>query len=237
MSVDFIMMSRRVFLGTTPVIAIGAGVESVQAGAAVPHTADVSATIPIVFDRAAFRAVVDRAFPHRQVAAPQSFSDATVALSHFSNALAAYEDPNGFAAGPNSLHCAAVLYAGRSYALAFNDAMYAKYPIGLLSDEEMRPSDTSARAAWAAMKKNPLHDFYQPLVAQGVSLFVCNNALSKYAADLARRTVTPETPLTRERVVAVHGDLTRNLVPGAMLVPAGVAALVALQEAGFTYLP
>jgi intracellular sulfur oxidation DsrE/DsrF family protein len=231
------MISRRVFMGTTPVMAIGVGAESVPAGAAVPPTADVSATIPIAFDRDTFRAVVNRAFPHRQVAAPQSFSDATVALSHFRNALAAYADPNGFAAGSNSLHCAAVLYAGRSYALAFNDAMYAKYPIGLLSDEEMRPSDTSARAYWAAVKRNPLNDFYQPLVDQGVSLFVCNNALSKYAADIARRTATPGAPLTRKRVVAVHSDLTQNLVRGAMLVPAGVAALIALQEAGFTYLP
>lgn len=234
---DPIVMSRGTFMGTTSAIAIGVGAEPVPAGAAVPPTADVSATIPIVFDRDAFRAVVSRAFPHRQVAAPQSFSDATVALSHFRNALAAYADPNGFAAGSNTLHCAAVLYAGRSYALAFDDAMYAKYPIGLLSDEEMRPNDTSARAYWVALKRNPLNDFYQPLADQGVSLFVCNNALSKYAADIARRTATAGAPLTRETVVAVHGDLTQHLVRGAMLVPAGVAAMIALQEAGFTYLP
>ncbi len=231
------MITRRAFVETTSVLAIGVGAAAVPAGAAAPPTADVSATIPIVFDRDAFRAVVNRAFPHRQVAAPQSFSEATVALSHFRNALAAYADPNGFAAGPNTLHCAAVLYAGRSYALAFNDAMYAKYPIALLSDEEMRPNDTSARAYWSALKKNPSYDFYQPLQDQGVSLFVCNNALSKYAADIVRRTVAPGATVTRDRVVAVHKDLTQNLVPGAMLVPAGVAALIALQEAGFTYLP
>ena len=126
----------------------------------------------MIFDRNAFQQVVHRASPHRQVAAPQSFSDATVALSHFRNALAAYEDPNGFAAGPKSLHCAAVLYAGRSYSLAFNDAMYAKYPIGLLNDEEMRPNDTSARAYWTALKRNPLNQVYQPLADEGV-LIVC----------------------------------------------------------------
>jgi intracellular sulfur oxidation DsrE/DsrF family protein len=230
-------MSRRRFVGTTAAVAFAVGAEPVMQAATLASTSGVSATVPFIFDRDAFRAEINLAFPHRQVAAPQSFADATVALSHFRNALAAYADPNGFAAGPNSLHCAAVLYGGRSLALALNDAMYAKYPVGLLSDEEMRPKDTSARAYWTALKKNPMNEFYLPLADQGVSLFVCNNALSGYAAEIANRTATPGRPVTRQDVVEIHADLAQNFVRGGVLVPAGVAALIALQEAGFTYLP
>ncbi len=224
-------------MGTASAVGLAAAADAKPADAAAAPAPDVAGTIPIAFDREAFRAVVQRPYPHRQVAAPQTFSSATVALSHFRNALAAYADPDGFAAGPNSLHCAAVLYAGRSYALALGDAMYAKYPIGLLNDEEMRPNDTSMRAYWSGLKKNPLDQFFQPLAEQGVSLFVCNNALSNYAVDIARRIATPAAPVTRAKVIAVHTDLRENLVRGAMVVPAGVAALIALQEAGFTYLP
>ena len=43
--------------------------------------------------------------------------------------------------------------------------------------------------------------------------------------------------MTRDDVIAVHDDLMHNLAESAMVVPAGVAALIALQESGFTYLP
>jgi intracellular sulfur oxidation DsrE/DsrF family protein len=144
---------------------------------------------------------------------------------------------NGFAGGPNSLHCAVVLYAGRSYTVVFDDAMYAKYPLGLINDEEMRPKDTSARAYWTALRRNPMADFIRPLTEQGVSLFVCNNALSGFAAELARRTVPQGDTVTREQVVAIHDELAAHFIPGTMLVPAGVAAVNAAQEARFTFLP
>jgi len=197
----------------------------------------VSGAVPFTFDRAAFQAVVARPYPHRQLAAPSSFKAATEAMSHFKNALAAYADPNGFAAGPNSLHCVAVLYGGYSYNMVLDDAMYAKYPIGLMNDEEMRPNDLSARAYWTALRSNPMAEFLHPLIEQGVSFFVCNNALSGYAVQLARRTAPKDAEVTREQVVAIHDELAAHFMPGAMLVPAGVAAVNAAQEARFTFLP
>jgi intracellular sulfur oxidation DsrE/DsrF family protein len=56
------------------------------------------------------------------------------------------------------------------------------------------------------------------LQARHVSFFACNNAL----ADLARRTgTTPDV-------------LRSHVLPGMMVVPAGVAAINALQEERFT---
>lgn len=233
-------LSRRTFVAGAVAAAATAGVSepvSAQSPPAAAEPSAVAGAVPFPFDRVAFRAIIERPFPHRQVAAPASFQATTVALSHFKNALAAYADPNGFAAGPKSLHCAAVLYAGYSYTAVLDDAMYAKYPIGLLDDEQMRPNDLSARAYWTALRRNPMAEFASPLVAQGASFFVCNNALSSFAVELARRTAPKGVAVTRQQVVAIHDELATHFLPGTMLVPAGVAALIAVQEAGFTFLP
>jgi len=197
----------------------------------------VSASVPFHFDREAFQKILERPFIHRQLAVPMSYVTATAVMSRFQNALAAYADTNGFAAGPNSLHCVAVLYGGYSYNMVLDDAMYAKYPIGLMNDEEMRPSDLRFRDYWKGLRKNPMGDFLHPLLEQGVSFFVCNHSLSALAVEVARRIVPRDTALTREQVVAIHDDLAQHFLPGAMLVPAGVAAVNAVQEAHFTFLP
>jgi intracellular sulfur oxidation DsrE/DsrF family protein len=196
-----------------------------------------SDTVPFHFDRAAFQSVIERPYRHRQFVAPMSYAAATVGMSHFVNSLAAYADPSGFAAGPKSLHCVAVLYAGYSYSMVLDDAMYAKYPIGLLDDEEMRPTDLSFRDYWKSIRRNPMADFLRPLTDQGVSFFVCNNALTSLAVDIARRISSKNTTVTREQVVTIHDELADHFLPSTMLVPAGVAAVNAVQEARFTFLP
>ncbi|MBD5656642.1 MAG: hypothetical protein IAI50_15900 [Candidatus Eremiobacteraeota bacterium] len=227
-------ISRQDFLASPLLLAAGAGPGASPARAAV--TGAVSDAVPFDFDRAAFAGILDRPFAHRQLAAPATFELATVAMSHFRNSLEAYADPNGFAAGPKSLHCAAVLYAGRSLLMVFDDRAYAKYSLGLLADEEMRPNDTSNRAYWTQLQKNPMAEFLMPLIAQGVSFFVCNNALTSLSIEIARRQAT-NGPLTREAVVAIHNELAGRLLPNTMLVPAGVAAVNAAQESRFTFLP
>lgn len=101
--------------------------------------------------------------------------------------------------------------------------MWAKYPLGLLADKAMRPTDTTARA------------FIKELAAAGVSFFVCNNSFTGFSVQIARTTLSPGEQLTREHVIAVHDELATHLLPNTMLVPAGVAAINALQEARFTY--
>jgi intracellular sulfur oxidation DsrE/DsrF family protein len=231
--------SRRAFIASTASAAASAAI-----GGPVPTTMSIahrtphgSAAIPFRFDRSAFEAILERPFPHRQLAAPSSFDAATVAMSHFLNSLAAYADPAGFAAGPNGLHCAAILYAGRSYAMVLDDYIYETYHVGAFADEEMRPNDLTHRAYWTALKKSPMADFLKPLVDQGVSFFVCNNALSGFAFELAQKAATDGAPVKHESVVAIHDELAAHFLPGTMLVPAGVAAVNAAQEARFTFLP
>jgi hypothetical protein len=66
---------------------------------------------------------------------------------------------------------------------------------------------------------------------------VCNNALSGIAAKIAQQVAPAGTKATRDQVVAIHDEMVQHFLPGATLVPAGVAALNAAQEARFTLLP
>ena len=67
------------------------------------------------------------------------------------------------------------------------------------------------------------------LVQRGASFFACNNALRGLATDIAVTYGTATAP-----VDVVLADLRRHLVPGALLVPAGDAAVNQAQEARFT---
>jgi hypothetical protein len=61
--------------------------------------------------------------------------------------------------------------------------------------------------------------------------------LSGIAAYVAGAIAPAGTPATRTSVIAIHDDMAAHFLPGSWLVPAGVAALNAAQEARFTLLP
>jgi intracellular sulfur oxidation DsrE/DsrF family protein len=231
--------SRRIFItstGTAASVVAGVSAFSSPLPTRAADRPNRSPAVPFLFDRAAFQAIVDRPSPHRQFAAPDTFGSATVAMSHFTNSLTAYADPNGFAGGPDSLHCAAVLYSGRSYLMVLDDAMFAKYQVGRFVDEELRPNDTTYRKYWTGLQHNPMADFLKPLTEAGVSFFVCNNSLSGFAYELAQK-AAKGAPVKQEAVISIHSELAAHFISSTMLVPAGVAAVNAVQEARFTFLP
>lgn len=237
-------VSRRVFVASAVTIAALEPQEPAQAMSpkmlSQPEIAKIrrlSAPVPFRFDLDKFNTILGQPYPHRQVAVATTFQGATDALSHMRRSIQFYSDPLGFAAGPNSLHVAAVLYGGYSYAVSLDDAMYEKYPIALLVDRELHPGDSTYSAAAKSLRHNPSAADYRALVADhGAAFFVCNNALSGFALEVARA-ASLGVAVTRDRVVEVHDDLVQHLIPGTMLVPVGVAALNAAQEAHFTFLP
>ena len=80
------------------------------------------------------------------------------------------------------------------------------------------PGDPS----WAvASKLDTLH-------ARGAIFLVCNRASMNWATSAAERTKTD--------VEVVKNDVRNNLVPGAILMPTGVFALVRAQNAGCAYM-
>jgi intracellular sulfur oxidation DsrE/DsrF family protein len=117
--------------------------------------------------------------------------------------------------------------------MAFNDAMWEKYAIG----EERKVNDPATKQparrnpwakalagepAWAvASKLDALH-------ARGAIFLVCNRASMNWANSAAER--------TKRDVEEVKNDVRKNLVPGAVLMPTGVFALVRAQNAGCAYM-
>jgi len=230
-------MKRRAFVAATA-LGVGSAVtlaaaQPVPAGVAAPPAhggPDVGAPVPFHFDRAAFSAVLEKPYAHRQVMTAVSFADAALVPHYMANSLRAYADPNGFAAGPDALHLAAVLY-GRAIAMVLDDAAWAKYPLGAVT----APGKGLPVTAPDLLRKNPhLAEVNELVASHGVTFFVCNNAFSGLAAFLAKGADSAEP--SREKVVATHDELIGHFAPGVMLVPAGVAAINAAQEARFTLL-
>jgi intracellular sulfur oxidation DsrE/DsrF family protein len=165
------------------------------------------------FDRAKFDAVVQQPYPHRQVFAARG-SDADVLLEEMKNSLDAYED--GFGNGKGTLHVAAVLY-GSAAVFALDDDAWGSYRLA----ERVDRSD----------RTNPYTSAIQGLTQRNASFFVCNMALTGIAVAMSN--ALPETQTSIDELLA---KLQAHVVAGFTIVPAGVAALNALQEAKFTYL-
>jgi intracellular sulfur oxidation DsrE/DsrF family protein len=166
------------------------------------------------FDLAGFEARVRAPFRHRQAFASPLVADGAV-LGFMLNSLNAYE--SGFGEGPGTLHAAAVLYH-LGVALALDDDAWRTFAI---ADGLRRSSDrvTATAADGNPFVRAPRGWTFDELQNRHASFFVCRNALT----DLARRSgTTLET-------------LTAHLLPGMTIVPAGVAALNALQEEHFTF--
>jgi len=118
-------------------------------------------------------------------------------------------------------------------AMAQRDAMWERYGIG--EERSVTDPDTKAPA-----KRNPflrpspnakesweLNSKIEPLVARGVIFLVCNRATMGLASSLAKRVNKP--------VDEVKEDLRTNVVPGAVLMPNGIFALIRAQNAGCAF--
>jgi intracellular sulfur oxidation DsrE/DsrF family protein len=220
------MIVRRDFLTATTAVALG-GIATAPARGATATSA---------WNRAAFEKILARTSRHRQVFASARLADGLV-LHYMENSLNAYE--HGFGEGPGTLHTAAVLY-GPALAVTFQDRIWQKYHLnsvlaeappsqGMVGHvEEMVGSLLHHGNEASTSANNPYASRVAALVHRGASFFVCDNALHKLSTQLSVTMRSPDSD-------AIHNDLAAHLLPGAMVVPAGVAALNAAQEAHFTF--
>ncbi|HEX4683277.1 MAG TPA: hypothetical protein VH277_11225 [Gemmatimonadaceae bacterium] len=118
--------------------------------------------------------------------------------------------------------------------MALNDALWQRYAIG--EDQKIKDPNTKAPATrnvywkprdgatgWEAQYG------LEPLQQRGLISLVCNVALGNWAAGMARKYQRdPE---------AVKAEWRENLIPGAILVPSGIYALIRAQNAGCAYMP
>ncbi len=183
------------------------------------------------FDVAAFDATLSKAATHRHLYSAVPLDGGTIFVA-IRNTLDAYRD--FLDTGYEQILPVAVLYHGVSIALGFNDAAWNELLLPAL------PSYPPAvRTAFGAARRgggNPYlharaaHDWsLESLVADcGLRTYICNNAMRSFATSAA--TTLRMTP------AAVYTQLAANLAPNAMIVPAGVWAIHALQERRFTLL-
>lgn len=117
--------------------------------------------------------------------------------------------------------------------IVFNDTLWERFPIG----EQTKQSDSETKAP---LRRNP---FYEPrpgasaesaasklvtLQKRGATVLVCNIAANNWAGSLAEA--------SKRDVAEVKKEVFANLVPGTIVVPSGVFALMRAQNAGCAYM-
>ncbi|GAC1313189.1 MAG: hypothetical protein NVS2B3_17620 [Vulcanimicrobiaceae bacterium] len=207
------MTSRRTFIAAGAALA---AIPAVDAGPA--RAAAASAAMP--YDLAAVAARLARPAKHRQVFATNRVADGIV-VGYIKHAMDAYESAYGD--GPGALHPAAVFY-GRGVLLGLGSEMWKTYR---LNEGLKRRGDVLTDPQTTG---HPFATEFADLGRRGATYLVCDNALTDWATYLVTT-----AGFNDRSIDAVHADLRSHLVPGAFLVPAGVAALNQAQEAHFTF--
>ncbi|HXX30397.1 MAG TPA: hypothetical protein VEJ89_06725 [Myxococcaceae bacterium] len=158
---------------------------------------------------------------------------------HIQNSFNAGEFSFGW--GKGNVGVAAVLY-GPSIILALNDAMWAKYPFGAsFNCKDASGNPEKANVYYKAQTSMSFDgdpgaggNIYQDwsgeaCLKRGALFMVCHNALAAFAGMMA---------------MAMHADpkatlaeWKANMLPGFLVVPAGVGALQAAMENGWKILP
>jgi intracellular sulfur oxidation DsrE/DsrF family protein len=134
-----------------------------------------------------------------------------------------------------------------SIALAFNDAMWAKYGLGAytgLKDASgkahtrnvlNKPTPNDANLLMEAVQSPPIPALagavpalgIESLQKMGTTFLLCANALGGWCAELEAR--------GKGKMADIEADLKANMLPGVTIVPAMVIAIEAAQRAGITY--
>jgi len=205
----------------TAFLAAGVAGAALLAAASPALAADEAASLETI------ESVLHRPARHKQVIAAPKIN-AGAALRYAGNSLNAFDIAFK---QPGSLHVACVFY-GSSIFYCANDALWGKYSLFDVLDAVADPLPLLVHTPanpFLHPRPGSERDFsVETLMKRGVTFFVCNNALHELSSQIARiQKLAPD---------AVYEDFHRNLAPGSIVVPAGVAALVLAQEAGFTFL-
>ena len=251
-------MSRKSFLkhGAVAAGALVLAGKSKEAGAAEPEAAAKAAPKPPPPDAIHFRVLSSTEYdskkmwetfktkkPHKfvyQSASPHLIIPGLASLYiHIQNSLNAGEFSFGW--GKGNVASAAVLY-GPSVIFALNDDMWAKYPFGAafnLKDADGKPE--TKNVYYKAQTKmgfdgdpgaggNVYQDWSaEACLKRGTAFMVCHNAMTAFAGMMAMQMGADPTKALVE--------WKANMLPGFMIVPAGVGALQVAQENGWKLLP
>jgi hypothetical protein len=173
---------------------------------------------------------------HKAVFDSPQFEDG-IALANASGYIRGMREATG--AGVDDVQVVLVMRHA-AVSMALNDAMWAKYEIGKDRKVKDFPSDNfatrnpfyaAAPSSNASSRPAPPADRPQPslswLGAHGNVLLACDLAMRGYSSIMAQRTKTEQH--------TVYEEFKANLVPGVILQPTGVYAVLRAQEAGCAF--
>lgn len=215
------MTTRQDFIGATAIFA--AALPQVTLAAVPPNPASL---IPdLQFDVAAFNGLLDRNVEHKHLFSARKI-EAGSAFDGIRNTLDAYRDINVPFANVSSV---AVFYHGISPLMAFDDSVWNRHIPTMIEKGAGKPWVDDLKSAAAIGKGNPFAQTIRAIASDSsIHLFVCNNAMRGLSSLLASWTGKTDGE--------TYNNLVAHLLPHASLVPAGVWAVHAIQQRGFTLL-
>ena len=213
------MTTRRDFIAASTSIALLPAAAAATPAPASAATDDLTFT----FDRTRFDAILNKPARHKQCFGATKIAGGEV-LALMLNSIKAYDDY--LKEGAGALQPVAVLYHGNAIGIALNNAAWNELLIPFLQKTPVMAKDIPEAKPG---KGNPYLARQVPdLVARGASFFVCHNAIAGVTYALSEGLGPPAGQ--------IHEALMAAIVPGALVVPAGVMAINACQEAHFTYI-
>jgi len=187
-----------------------------------------------------YEAIVNRSLTFRQVFEWPSLENREL-WGNAVNALNSFQFAYG--APADQIQIVVQAYAG-STAATFDDFIWNKYTLGQalqLTDTQGNPATVNPflhSRIPAAQVTTPPTDQSDPyyfdysiegLQRRGVLFLTCNNSLTGTANAAYQSSRNPDN-LTAAQITA---EMQAHLIPGALLVPAGVGELVRLQDKGY----
>ena len=106
--------------------------------------------------------------------------------------------------------------------MVLGDALWERYAIG--DDSRITDGRTHAPA-----KRNIYKGHIEKLRERGLISLVCSIALGNWSSRAARR--------SNRKLEDVLADAKANLIPGTIIVPSGIYALIRAQNAGCAFMP
>ena len=128
-----------------------------------------------------------------------------------------------------------VVFRHLGTSMAFNDALWAKYALGERSKvTDPATGKDALRNPFIRVAKDeknpavPADASIEALLANGAVLLVCNKATMRLAGQVAAKFNKP--------VDDVRAEFRASVVPGVLLQPSGVYAVLRAQDAGCSFL-
>ena len=167
---------------------------------------------------------------HRQLFDVPDPEGGTV-LRHVRNYLDAWRDAYGVA--EQDVNVVVTLYA-RTTPLGLQDAMWAKYQLGAALNITDPTTSAPLVRNWFAHPQagDPVADgepgtSMETLQHRGVIFALCNNALTRWSARLAK------SGMGGGVAADVHADLVAHALPGVLIVPDVLVTMTRAHERGF----